>query len=208
MDAGGAAAGGDEDYANEPPLLEGAHNNCCSPALPTGRQMNGCLLRGDAELGINLDHIRRKTEIVLKSAYQRGLQIDSEILADADMAGPLVFCLALGGALLLVCVAPTRLVPCVYPHRLCFLFVLSPRAAAMLHSSNPTPEAPSQCACRHLRPQHGKVHFGAIYALALLSVAAMYVLLNLMSTDDVYRVVSVLGCVSGSYCLQQCQRWC
>lgn len=47
-------------------------------------------------------HIRKKTEIVLKSAYQRGLQIDAEILADADMAGPLVFCLALGGALLLV----------------------------------------------------------------------------------------------------------
>eukprot|EP01046_Picozoa_sp_COSAG06_P020417 COSAG06_NODE_1491_length_9280_cov_2.615075_14_plen_59_part_00 len=39
---------------------------------------------------------------MLKSAYQRGLQIDGEILADADMAGPLVFCLALGGALLLV----------------------------------------------------------------------------------------------------------
>ena len=42
--------------------------------------------------------------------------------------------------------------------------------------------------------QHGKVHFGAIYALALLSVIAMYVLLNLMSDGiDVYRVASVLG---------------
>jgi hypothetical protein len=45
--------------------------------------------------------------------------------------------------------------------------------------------------------QHGKVHFGAIYALALLSVVAMYVLLNLMSDGiDVYRVVSVLGCAA------------
>jgi hypothetical protein len=86
-----------------------------------------CLLRGDAELGINLDHIRKKTEIVLKSAYQRGIQIDSEILADADMAGPLVFCLALGGALLLVSFSiasqpllrpPRRFI------RLCFRFIV------------------------------------------------------------------------------------
>ena len=44
---------------------------------------------------------------MLKSVYQgRGLQIDSEVLADTDMAGPLVFCLALGGALLLVRARP------------------------------------------------------------------------------------------------------
>jgi hypothetical protein len=129
--------------------------------------MNGCLLRGDAELGINLNHIRKKTEIVLKSAYQRGLQIDSEILADADMAGPLVFCLALGGALLLVRVAPPRPVPCVYPRCLCFLFRLSPRVAAvLLVVQTDDLEAPSQCAFsppataaregalrRHLRPR-------------------------------------------------------
>lgn len=47
--------------------------------------------------------------------------------------------------------------------------------------------------------QHGKIHFGAIYALALLSVLAMYVLLNLMTDGiDVYRVASVLGCVLAS----------
>ena len=110
--------------------------------------MNGCLLRGDAELGINLNHIRKKTEIVLKSAYQRGLQIDSEILEDADMAGPLVFCLALGGALLLVCV-------CTASHP-----VLLPSLPLLLLSSlalccSCIPECPnlqprgtlSQCAC-------------------------------------------------------------
>ena len=66
--------------------------------------------------------------------------------------------------------------------------------------------------------QHGKVHFGAIYALALLSVVAMYVLLNLMTDGiDVYRVASVLGCRSASLpcicssphsvCLRAC-RYC
>ena len=128
---------------------------------------------GAAELGINLGHIRKKTEIVLKSVYQgRGLQIDSEVLADTDMAGPLVFCLALGGALLLV--GPAR-----PPAR--------PPGPRLAHSS---PRRAS-------RAQHGKVHFGAIYALALLSVIAIYVLLNLMSDGiDIYRVASVLG-----YCL-------
>ena len=96
---------------------------CCHRAC---RQMF-CLLRGDAELGINLDHIRKKTEIVLKSAYQRGIQIDSEILADADMAGPLVFCLALGGALLLVSFSIASQ-PLLRPPRrflrLCFRFIV------------------------------------------------------------------------------------
>ena len=56
-----------------------------------------------AELGINFSQVRKKTEIILTSVYKgRGLQIDSEILDDTDMAGPLVFCVALGGALLLV----------------------------------------------------------------------------------------------------------
>ena len=109
---------------------------------------------------------------MLKSVYQgRGLQIDSEVLADTDMAGPLVFCLALGGALLLV--RPAR-----------------PPARPGHASLTARPRRPSLS-------QHGKVHFGAIYALALLSVIAIYVLLNLMSDGiDIYRVASVLG-----YCL-------
>jgi hypothetical protein len=56
-----------------------------------------------AELGINFSQVRKKTEVVLTIIYKgRGMQIDSEILADTDMAGPLAFCMALGGALLLV----------------------------------------------------------------------------------------------------------
>lgn len=98
----------------------------------------------------------------------RNLQIDSEILADTDMAGPLVFCLALGGALLLV---------------LCTI-------------------AAHVTAKTDIFLQHGKVHFGAIYALALLSVMAIYVLLNLMTDGiDVYRVASVLGYVCAAHVL-------
>ncbi|KAK3099603.1 hypothetical protein FSP39_006900 [Pinctada imbricata] len=62
---------GEDDYENEPPLLE--------------------------ELGINFDHIRQKTMAVLnpfKSA-------DHDIMQDTDLAGPLVFCLAFGGSLML-----------------------------------------------------------------------------------------------------------
>ena len=62
---------------------------------------------------------------------------------------------------------------------------------------------------RHLRSQHGKVHFGAIYALALLSVAAMYVLLNLMSDGiDIFRVASVLGCATWLLLPAPNSRWC
>ncbi|XP_037929695.1 protein YIPF5-like [Teleopsis dalmanni] len=59
------------DFDDEPPLLE--------------------------ELGINPQHIFLKTLAVLNP--MRGA--DQQILQDADMAGPLVFCLALGGCLLL-----------------------------------------------------------------------------------------------------------
>jgi hypothetical protein len=64
---------------------------------------------------------------------------------------------------------------------------------------------------RHLLSQHGKVHFGAIYALALLSVAAMYVLLNLMTDGiDIFRVASVLGCATATWLLLPAanSRWC
>uniref|UniRef100_A0A1I8P2T1 Protein YIPF n=2 Tax=Stomoxys calcitrans TaxID=35570 RepID=A0A1I8P2T1_STOCA len=59
------------DFEDEPPLLE--------------------------ELGINPNHIFQKTLAVLNP--MRGA--DQQILQDTDMAGPLVFCLALGGFLLL-----------------------------------------------------------------------------------------------------------
>ncbi|KAG2770516.1 hypothetical protein PC129_g10876 [Phytophthora cactorum] len=63
---------GDEDeFANEPPLLE--------------------------ELGINFEHIWAKTVSVLLPTKQ----INEHILDDADLAGPLVFCFLFGMCLLL-----------------------------------------------------------------------------------------------------------
>jgi len=64
-----------EDYDNEPPLLE--------------------------ELGINLDHIRTKSLAVLLPMKYAKNNIDSTIMEDDDMAGPLAFILLLGGELLL-----------------------------------------------------------------------------------------------------------
>ncbi|OQR82327.1 hypothetical protein ACHHYP_16226 [Achlya hypogyna] len=63
--------GGDEDYENEPPLLE--------------------------ELGVNFGHIWMKTQSVLLPTKQ----ITEHILDDTDLAGPLVFCFIFGTCLLL-----------------------------------------------------------------------------------------------------------
>lgn len=59
------------DFENEPPLLE--------------------------ELGINFDHIWEKTLSVLNPFKMT----DSHIMDDTDLTGPLLFCLAFGGFLLL-----------------------------------------------------------------------------------------------------------
>lgn len=67
----GGGSGGDDDFDNEPPLLE--------------------------ELGINFDHIIQKTVAVLNPIKDP----DAAILQESDLAGPLVFCLAFGGFLLL-----------------------------------------------------------------------------------------------------------
>jgi len=61
----------EDDYENEPPLLE--------------------------ELGINFDHIKQKTIAVLNPT----LEPDIMIMQDTDLAGPLVFCVAFGASLLL-----------------------------------------------------------------------------------------------------------
>ena len=95
------ASNDDEDFDNEPPLLEGTF----AAPVRTKRSLRSRVSQPvrPAELGINFVQVQKKTEIILTSVYKgRGMQIDSEILADTDMAGPLVFCLALGGALLLV----------------------------------------------------------------------------------------------------------
>ncbi|CAD5232464.1 unnamed protein product [Bursaphelenchus xylophilus] len=62
---------GEEDFENEPPLLE--------------------------ELGVNFDHIRQKTFAVLNPVGYAS----PDVIADQDLAGPLVFCLLLGASLLL-----------------------------------------------------------------------------------------------------------
>jgi len=66
---------GMEDYDNEPPLLE--------------------------ELGINLGHIRTKSLAVLLPMKYAKSNIDTTIMEDDDLAGPLAFVLLLGGELLL-----------------------------------------------------------------------------------------------------------
>ncbi|XP_052792331.1 protein YIPF5-like [Mya arenaria] len=60
-----------DNYEDEPPLME--------------------------ELGINFDHIVQKTLAVLNPLKQT----DHTIMQDTDLAGPLVFCLAFGGFLML-----------------------------------------------------------------------------------------------------------
>lgn len=61
----------EDDYDNEPPLLE--------------------------ELGIRFDHIWDKTKVVINPA----MNVNEHMLDDADIAGPLVYCLLLGSCLLL-----------------------------------------------------------------------------------------------------------
>lgn len=70
-DANTQYAGETSDFENEPPLME--------------------------ELGINFEHICHKTLAVLNPLKQA----NTEIMQDTDLAGPLVFCFAFGGSLLL-----------------------------------------------------------------------------------------------------------
>ena len=60
-----------DDFDNEPPLLE--------------------------ELGIRFDHILAKTQAVIHPRKP----MDAHLLDDADLAGPIIYCLVLGGCLLL-----------------------------------------------------------------------------------------------------------
>jgi len=66
--------GGSDEFANEPPLLE--------------------------ELGIYPEHILQKTLTIL-NPFRASHRLRQEDAADADLAGPLVFCLAFGSLLLL-----------------------------------------------------------------------------------------------------------
>ncbi|KAK3930919.1 CCR4-NOT transcription complex subunit 6 [Frankliniella fusca] len=112
-----------DEFDDEPPLLE--------------------------ELGIDPDRIIAKTLAVLNPFHGQAVTDDANfLLQDADLAGPVLFCLLLGACLLL---------------------------------------------------SGGKVPFGYIYGLAMISCIVMYGLLNLMTTNvsiSLSSVASVLG-----YCL-------
>ncbi|XP_022328200.1 protein YIPF5-like [Crassostrea virginica] len=71
MSASYASPSSSDGYEEEPPLLE--------------------------ELGINFDHITQKTLAVLNPFKAA----EHDMMQDTDLAGPLVFCLAFGGSLML-----------------------------------------------------------------------------------------------------------
>lgn len=72
----GPIAAADEDYENEPPLME--------------------------ELGINLEHIAAKSKaVILPYTKYASERLDSQLMEDTDMAGPLCFALLLGGEMML-----------------------------------------------------------------------------------------------------------
>ena len=74
--SGGGAGYSPVDYDNEPPLLE--------------------------ELGINMGHIGTKSRaVVFPFSRYASSHLDQSVMEDSDLAGPLVFALALGGELLL-----------------------------------------------------------------------------------------------------------
>lgn len=127
--------------------------------------------------------------------------IEEHLMDDADLAGPLFFCLAFGVFLLLTGKVSfsIRLLLSIYPaiineedmhHRLssvCFPSRALPRASSRLISRNAV----------HLL-LHYQVHFGYIYGFGVSGAMALYVVLNLLSAQeiDMWRVCSILG-----YCL-------
>ena len=100
---GGPAAGGapgplmfgdEEDYSNEPPLLQGAFPvEREAVHAPTTLQPHPP--PPTPELGIDFAHIWAKVFAVLNFS-----KLDKTVMADADLAGPLVIALALGVCLL------------------------------------------------------------------------------------------------------------
>lgn len=133
---GGGGAAFADDYSNEPPLLE--------------------------ELGINFSAIGKKTTAVLMLHKP----INSELLLDGDLAGPLVFCVVLGLCLLLVrllVVVDAGSLGAIQPRPQRRLYIFS-------HVSLPSPPL----------KQSGKLHFGYIYGFGLLGCVCMMLLVNLM----------------------------
>ncbi|XP_059528107.1 protein YIPF7 isoform X1 [Myotis daubentonii] len=121
------------------------------------------------ELGINFDHIWQKTLTVLNPLKPA----DGSIMNETDLAGPILFCVALGATLLLVKDSSVRFKRVSFPMR-------------VLQSALETQKAA------------GKVQFGYIYGMSGIGCLGIYALLNLMSSSGVSYgcVASVLG-----YCL-------
>lgn len=84
-----------EGEGDEPPILEG------SLGLPHIRVESATTMKYISllltELGINFNHIIRKTKTVL---MPRPTKLDMDLVADDDFAGPLLFCVVLGILLL------------------------------------------------------------------------------------------------------------
>ena len=175
---GGQFAADDDDADSEPPLLEGA----CGRAHNGGAARTPPRARAGAELGIDFKHIRTKIQAVVTPLKP----IQQEILEDSDLAGPLVFVMALGFFLLLVraprhCCIRERIRECALFVCVCSSTRVDARRAAL--TARP--------------PQAGKVHFGYIYGFGITGAFGIYALLNLMCGDahpaDLVRVFSVMG---------------
>uniref|UniRef100_A0A6I8NH10 Yip1 domain family member 7 n=1 Tax=Ornithorhynchus anatinus TaxID=9258 RepID=A0A6I8NH10_ORNAN len=83
----------------EPLQSTGGGGVIASPRWPPRGRLRpcGCFSSSPAELGINFQHIWQKTLTVLNPLRPA----DPGIMAETDLAGPAVFCLALGATLLL-----------------------------------------------------------------------------------------------------------
>nr|KAF6394293.1 Yip1 domain family member 7 [Pipistrellus kuhlii] len=79
-----------DSFDEEPPLLEDKHLN-------QGKSAACVCGESEGELGINFDHIWQKTLTVLNPLKPA----DGSIMNETDLAGPLLFCVALGAMLLL-----------------------------------------------------------------------------------------------------------
>ncbi|XP_043194887.1 protein YIPF5-like, partial [Amphibalanus amphitrite] len=105
-DLGGGGAGAPASPYLQPEPVPAYSGSLLTPDPVSGYPEDGSGGQFDQEpplleeLGINPDHILQKT----LSALNPFRQTNAEILQDTDLAGPLAFCLAFGGFLLLVSV--------------------------------------------------------------------------------------------------------
>ena len=129
--------------------------------------------RAVADLGIDFAKIYQRTSVVLNPTSK----VDNTVMADADLAGPFVFALALGVFLLMVraqshcAIQPVSMM-------LTTMTATVWRGVVWL--------------------QAGKMQFSYIYGMGVVGCLGMYMLLNLMSVHyiSLHDTTSILG-----YCL-------